>query len=238
MAHPSWGPGFPNCQTDKIKGLVRADGLKLQLRQEVIPLVALLLDETERQGYDVRRFNAAGEIVTGGFNCRAVAGTNTPSNHSWGLAIDINSDVNPRRRPLTTDIPAHIPQLWSRFGFRWGGTFSTPDPMHFEYMGSVSDVARDTERAQRELGGGHVAPSPAPPPAGPPPFPGLLKRGGRGPEVCRVQARLRELGHAIDNVAGCPFGPQTEAAVKAFQRSRGLDDDGKVGRLTWGALFG
>lgn len=234
MAHSSWGAGFPNCQHNKIKGLVRADGLKLQLREELIPLFALLIDETERLGYDVRRFNAGGEIVTGGFNCRAIADTNTPSNHSWGLAIDINSDVNPRRTPLTTNLPQEIPQLWARFNFRWGGGFPTPDPMHFEYMGSTADVAGDTDRARRELGAGGTGPTPA----GPPPFPGVvLKRGSSGEHVCRIQARLRELGFAIDNRPGCPFGPQTQAAVEEFQRRKGLDDDGKVGRLTWGALF-
>lgn len=33
------------------------------------------------------------------------------------------------------------------------------------------------------------------------------------------------------------FGPKTEEAVRAFQRSRGLTDDGIVGRLTWEALL-
>ncbi len=33
------------------------------------------------------------------------------------------------------------------------------------------------------------------------------------------------------------FGPRTEEAVKAFQRSRGLTDDGIVGKLTWEALL-
>jgi peptidoglycan hydrolase-like protein with peptidoglycan-binding domain len=33
------------------------------------------------------------------------------------------------------------------------------------------------------------------------------------------------------------FGPKTEAAVKAFQTSRGLEDDGLVGKLTWEELL-
>jgi peptidoglycan hydrolase-like protein with peptidoglycan-binding domain len=33
------------------------------------------------------------------------------------------------------------------------------------------------------------------------------------------------------------FGAKTLAAVRAFQRSRGLTVDGVVGPLTWGALF-
>lgn len=153
MAHRSWGAGFPNCQKNRIKRLVRRDGLSLHLREEVITLFSLLIDETERMNYEVRRFNAAGVPVTGGFSCRAIGETNTPSNHSWGLAIDINSDSNPQKKPLTTDIPVEVRQLWTKFGFRWGGTFSTPDPMHFEYMGSVSDAVADTARAQRELSG-------------------------------------------------------------------------------------
>jgi hypothetical protein len=231
MAHSSWGPGFPNCQSNKIKGLVRSDGLKIQLRHELLRLFSLLIDETERMGYNVRRFNEAGAIVTGGFNCRPIADTNTPSNHSWGLAIDINSDKNPRQKPLTTDIPVAVRDLWTRFGFRWGGTFPTPDPMHFEYMGSVSDAQRDSARAQGDLGG-------AQPGGVGPPFPGILKRRqSSGPDVCTLQARLRQLGHSIDSIANCPFGPQTESAVKAFQRSRNLPDNGVVDRSTWNALF-
>ncbi|MEA2974224.1 MAG: peptidoglycan recognition protein [Actinomycetota bacterium] len=71
-----------------------------------------------------------------------------------------------------------------------------------------------------------------------PPFPGLLEQGAHGGPVCTLQRRLRELGHAIADVAGCPFGPQTEAAVRAFQQERQLEVDGIVGPATWRALFG
>jgi lysozyme family protein len=72
-----------------------------------------------------------------------------------------------------------------------------------------------------------------------PPFPGTaLVRGiSKGPDVCLVQGRLRKLGFSIAEVAGCPFGPQTEAAVKAFQGKHGLRGSGRVGRDTWRALF-
>lgn len=70
------------------------------------------------------------------------------------------------------------------------------------------------------------------------PFPGVaMERGASGEHVCAIQARLRDLGHAIDRVPGCPFGPQTQAAVASFQRSRGLRGDGVVGPETWAALF-
>ena len=90
------------------------------------------------------------------------------------------------------------------------------------------------------IGSGPVPPPPPPPPLTvDPPWPGILfkRRESSGEHVCRIQNRLRALGHPIAQAAGCPFGPQTEAAVRLFQQSQGLDDDGKVGKNTWNALF-
>jgi len=59
-----------------------------------------------------------------GFQCRNVAGTNRTSNHSYGIAIDINSATNPhngvRGRPnvCTTDMPRAFVQLFLDEG--WG----------------------------------------------------------------------------------------------------------------------
>ncbi|HEV2068934.1 MAG TPA: peptidoglycan-binding protein [Acidimicrobiales bacterium] len=103
-----------------------------------------------------------------------------------------------------------------------------------QQCGAAAFLRRISDRSIDKIGSG--APPPPPPP---PPFPGMvLKRGMRGSDVCRIQSRLRQLGHAIAEVPGCPFGPQTEAAVRAFQEQRHLEVDGKVGRNTWAALFG
>jgi hypothetical protein len=237
MAHPSWGPGWPDAQTSKMKTLARSDGLKLGVRQEAVELFALLLDETERRGYDVK----VGQ--TWGFANRAIRGTSRPSNHSWGLAIDINSLSNPQRRPKTTDLPAPVVEMWKNFGFRWGGDYqnSTPDTMHFEYLGSVADCARHTEIARRQLAGGApvvVVPDGSGNGNGSmPAFPGVLKLNSDNVAgVKMLQARLNQHGNSNLAVDGS-FGSGTKKVVEGFQRAKGLDDDGIVGLATWKMLW-
>ncbi|MBL8923784.1 MAG: C39 family peptidase [Myxococcaceae bacterium] len=62
-----------------------------------------------------------------------------------------------------------------------------------------------------------------------------LRLGARAPIVARMQHLLRSHGFAPGAIDGF-FGPKTLAAVKAFQRTRGLVVDGYVGPITWGAL--
>lgn len=62
-----------------------------------------------------------------------------------------------------------------------------------------------------------------------------LSRGSQGASVVELQQLLRNYGFnpgAIDGI----FGNQTRSAVIAFQRSRGLVQDGIVGVATWTAL--
>lgn len=62
-----------------------------------------------------------------------------------------------------------------------------------------------------------------------------LKQGSKGVAVRGLQRRLIAAGHGPDEIDG-RFGPQTEAAVKAFQKAYELDADGIVGPQTWAAL--
>jgi peptidoglycan hydrolase-like protein with peptidoglycan-binding domain len=56
-----------------------------------------------------------------------------------------------------------------------------------------------------------------------------------GKAARQLQARLRDLGAAI-GVDG-HLGKQSDAAIRAFQKKRGLAADGLVGPATWRALF-
>lgn len=63
----------------------------------------------------------------------------------------------------------------------------------------------------------------------------VLKRGSSGPDVLSLQSILKQLGFDPNSVDGV-FGSGTEAAVIAFQQSKGLAPDGIVGPNTMAAL--
>ena len=61
-----------------------------------------------------------------------------------------------------------------------------------------------------------------------------VNSGTNGHPTKTLQYLLRARGHSV--VVDGLFGPQTEAAVKAFQASQGLAANGIVGGVTWAAL--
>ncbi|MPZ69875.1 MAG: hypothetical protein GEU71_10125 [Actinobacteria bacterium] len=73
---------------------------------------------------------AAGELDDWSYFNRSVRGEEYKSNHSFGIAIDVNALTN----VLGTvgDMPEAIVTQWELEGGAWGGSFSRPDPMHFE----------------------------------------------------------------------------------------------------------
>ncbi len=224
-AQRGWGAGWPSCGGAKAAGtaVVTAEvsGTRMSVHKRIARLVDLLIDTSERRGYRL----IPGQC--GGYNCRPIGGTSSPSNHSWGLAVDLNWQRNPMRRPLTTDIPAWMVALWNRYGFAWGGHYtSTPDAMHFEFMGTPAQADAMTALALRELTG---APAPAAAPPGRP----TISRGASGPAVELIQRWLGVVGPGQPGYG--TFGPATEAAVRRYQTMRGLVVDGVVGPATWAA---
>lgn len=84
----------------------------------------------------LRALNRTGYKVTsmGGYANRNIAGTNTKSLHSYGIAIDINPAQNPvAYGKVITNLPKGIGRLAAKYGLAWGGQWngSKKDPMHF-----------------------------------------------------------------------------------------------------------
>jgi hypothetical protein len=223
-----WGPGWPNPRTDHlVTAVCGANRIKLPVRSEIAPLVQRLVADLERQH---------GPFHPGqcwGFANRAIRGSSTPSNHSWGLAIDLDAPSN----PMTTNpsaphtIGSYASGMAARYGFRWGGDYvGRKDYMHFEFMGTPASAAA----LVRRVGPVHR-----------PAFPdGGLRRGSSGEAVRWLQRRLNEIagasGHQV--LEGKPlatdgvFGEQTESVVKVFQAHRHLEASGIVGPKTWAEL--
>ncbi|MFT7507370.1 MAG: hypothetical protein ACI92I_000516 [Acidimicrobiales bacterium] len=74
----------------------------------------------------------------GGYSCRNVANSSNISNHSYGIAIDINAAQNPHNVPprvanvCTTDMPPAFRDMFLREGWGWGCNWrSSKDAMHF-----------------------------------------------------------------------------------------------------------
>jgi hypothetical protein len=159
-AQHGWGAGWPSCSAARQAGLAVAtaprSGVGVSVHRRIARLVALLFAETERRGYLLR----PGQCW--GYACRAIAGTAVASNHSWALAIDINSLANPYQFPRRTDMPTWMPLLWNRYGFAWGGNYNDngrlgkADSMHYEFMGTPTDADQMTALALYELTGEYV----------------------------------------------------------------------------------
>ena len=76
--------------------------------------------------------------TAGTFNYRKIAGTNRYSAHSFGIAIDINTDYSDywqwdKSMTYKNKIPIEVVKVFERYGFVWGGKWYHYDTMHFEF---------------------------------------------------------------------------------------------------------
>jgi D-alanyl-D-alanine carboxypeptidase len=134
---------------------VPGTGRTIPVHAVLAPIVVRCLRETVALGY--RLDEIADE---GAYACRPMVTasgdwTSTPSNHSWGLALDLNWQRNPMStRRLVTDLPPRVVRLWEEWGFNWGGRWMAnggrlADAMHFEYALTKRTAARDVRRLLR-----------------------------------------------------------------------------------------
>jgi hypothetical protein len=102
-------------------------GHKYQVNKQVAPIFQTFLRSLWQTGYRPQSI--------GGYSYRNIAGTNTRSLHSYGLAIDIDPQLNPVQHAgghMQTSFPPEIRRLAAMYGLSWGGSWSSyKDPMHF-----------------------------------------------------------------------------------------------------------
>ena len=110
---------------------------RIECHRLAAPRIVALLDDLERNGL-------LGLIKTwdGCFVPRHKCWnpTRTLSRHSWGIAVDLNASRFPYGVRDWQD--SRLIATFHRYGFEWGGDWSTPDPMHFELI-SLDSVPSD-----------------------------------------------------------------------------------------------
>lgn len=255
-AQRGWGAGWPSCSGaagNLVVVTFARSGVRVSVHKRIARLVQILADETERRGYLAK----LGQ--TGAYNCRPISGTKTPSNHSWGLAIDWNWQTNPYTTSMVHTNPQWMYDLWARYGWANGGMYSPKhDWMHLEQMGAPAQVDALTALAIAEILGQPRPPVPVIPPAPTSTITWLQEadmalpvlyagdgtahsKDGRGRlhwYVMSLQTLLGVRGlHTAVPVDGV-FGAATTAAVKELQTRQQITPDGAVGPATWPWVLG
>ena len=75
------------------------------------------------------------DICGGVYNFRLKRGGTSLSVHSWGAAIDLSHLINAWKkkwRPEVGMMPVRMVKIFGDEGWTFGGTWSTPDAMHFQ----------------------------------------------------------------------------------------------------------
>jgi hypothetical protein len=104
----------------------------------VIPAIQGALSEVAASGLagaiDLANTNRYGGCY-GPREVRAAGGTTggSLSRHTWAMALDMNTATNPMGGVPTMD--CRVVRIFRKWGFAWGGNFTTPDGMHFEWVG-------------------------------------------------------------------------------------------------------
>ena len=126
MRQSAGGDGWPAIRSDEMVDLV-VGGISFPggVHRDVAGLMEALLAASIDQGWLTLKdgwcwgyANRPIKTPTGGF-------TDTASNHSWGLAIDINAPENPFGG-VSHAIPEEMGSFWESWGFRWAGTTRRP----------------------------------------------------------------------------------------------------------------
>ena len=177
------------------------------------------------------------------YNCRLIAGTDKPSLHSAGIAVDIDPEENPFTEgdPFSGKIgPDHVAaalairndagaRVWS-----WGGHWAKPDRMHFQLDRGPTAVDVDWKTVP---GGGEEEAGSSIEDVKEDEM--VLSKGMKNPAVKRFQECLLAWdAEALpkDGADGV-FGSETVDWVGRFQAAFGLEKTGKIDGVTAALLL-
>jgi hypothetical protein len=110
------------------------------IRTEVVPILGSvtchkdLFPQLRAALLEVQQRNLSDKIhpeeYAGCYYPRFIANTTTLSNHSFGLALDLNTPGN--GRGTVGEMDRDVVAIFKTWGFAWGGDWRWTDPMHFE----------------------------------------------------------------------------------------------------------
>lgn len=158
-ADKGWDRGWPYCENPSVTITLAITKQRLSVHPRSARLWTLLLNAMEAGGYECH----TPENWCWGAECRAISGTNRPSNHSFNNAVDINAPANSYNSTGEHDIPDWVYEMFRRYGFGLGADYSgKKDWMHAETMGTAGDVDIMTALAELEFGNGTAPGNPNP----------------------------------------------------------------------------
>jgi hypothetical protein len=119
-------PWMPKSTNSKVS-IMGLNDVSLQLKA--------VSDELDKLPENLKKYVTK---TAGTFYWRNIAGTNRLSTHSFGIAIDINTDYSDywlwdKSMKYKNRIPMEIVEIFEKYGFIWGGKWYHYDTMHFEY---------------------------------------------------------------------------------------------------------
>jgi hypothetical protein len=142
---PTGGAGIEIDSTWRMKNILwrhSFTGVKLRSSCHKVVVVAIqnALTEIKNSGLaskiNVKNSNRYGGCFTGRYN--RLAGTfGSPSRHSYGMALDINTTTNAQW--AVPQLDCRVVRIFRKWGFAWGGNYWPSDGMHFEYVGEPRD---------------------------------------------------------------------------------------------------
>jgi murein L,D-transpeptidase YcbB/YkuD len=204
----------------------------------------------EIPGQSTRTFEGKKFWLKKGMAPLAAPGT---SQHNSGLAVDVHTASGERLKWMVANC--------AKFGWSW--EVVPEEPWHIRYVegdnvpeavkawmdANPAEACKPGAAAPAAAPASAAAPAqaPAPKPAASAPVADakrgkdnaatnpVLRLGSKGPAVRTMQNLLSKMGFktAVDG----DFGPKTEAAVKAYQKTVGHAEDGVCGPKMWGRLY-